>query len=100
MSIIQNLHYGYSDLGHNLCFSSKFQQLRAVGHGCLMFYFLFLKQNITQAGLSIVYSIDVQLVLGYIQPKKIDHLAPGPPCTFSLFLDKLEKVCETEGFPR
>lgn len=63
MSIIQNLHYGYSDLGHNLCFFSKFQQLRVVDHGCLMFYFAFLKQNITWAGLIIVYSVDLQLVL-------------------------------------
>jgi len=63
MSIIQNLHYSYSDLGYNLCFFSKFQELRAVGHGCLRFYFIILKQNITRAGLSIVYSVDVQLVL-------------------------------------
>lgn len=53
--------YEYSDLGHSLSFFSKFQQLRAVVMANALFCFS--KANITWAGSSIVYSIDVHFVL-------------------------------------
>lgn len=65
-----------------------------------MFYFIFLKQNITWAGLNIVYDIDVQLLLykpsTYNLRRYIIYIL-GPLYVFSS--PKLEKASEPEGSP-